>query len=91
MWNQDDLVAEREKYCAIDVPPGLTGWAQINGRDELEIPVKARLDGQYVRRMSFWFDVRCFLGTFHAVANAEGVVEGGTGRLGKRRKGRRKS
>ena len=91
LWNQDDLVAEREKYGANDVPPGLTGWAQINGRDELEIPVKARLDGQYVRRMSFWFDVRCFLGTFHAVANAEGVVEGGTGRLGKRRKGSRKS
>lgn len=91
LWNQYDLVAEREKYGANDVPPGLTGWAQINGRDELEIPVKARLDGQYVRRMGFWFDLRCFFGTFQAVANAKGVVEGGTGRLKKRRKKRRKS
>lgn len=89
LWNQYDLVAEREKYGANDVPPGLTGWAQINGRDELEIPVKAKLDGQYVKRMGFWFDVRCFLGTFHAVANADGVVEGGTGRM-KRMKWRRK-
>lgn len=89
LWNQYDLVAEREKYGANDVPPGLTGWAQINGRDELEIPVKAKLDGQYVKRMGFWFDVRCFLGTFHAVANADGVVEGGTGRM-KRMKRRRK-
>lgn len=84
LWNQDDLVAEREKYGANDVTPGLTGWAQINGRDELEIPVKARMDGQYVARMGFWFDVRCFLGTFSSVLGANGVVEGGTGRMKKR-------
>ena len=84
LWNQDDLVAEREKYGANDVTPGLTGWAQINGRDELEIPVKARLDGQYVARMGFWFDVRCFLGTFSSVLGATGVVEGGPGRMKKR-------
>lgn len=81
LWNQDDLVAEREKYGANDVMPGLTGWAQINGRDELEIPVKARLDGEYVKRMSFGFDVKCFLGTFSSVLRADGVVEGGTGEM----------
>ncbi len=80
LWNQEDLVAERERYGANDVLPGLTGWAQINGRDELEIPVKAKLDGQYVRHMSLWFDVKCFLGTFGAVVHADGVVEGGTGK-----------
>ena len=79
LWNQDDLVAEREKYGANDVLPGLTGWAQINGRDELEIPVKAKLDGEYVKRMGFWFDVRCFFGTFASVLCADGVLEGGTG------------
>ena len=84
LWNQDDLVAERDRYGANDVVPGLTGWAQINGRDELEIPVKAKLDGEYVRRMSFLFDVKCFLGTFGAVAKAEGVVEGGTGKMKKK-------
>lgn len=83
LWNQDDLVAEREKYGANDVMPGLTGWAQINGRDELEIPVKARLDGEYVKRMSFGFDVKCFLGTFSSVLRADGVVEGGTGEMKK--------
>lgn len=83
LWNQDDLVAERDLYGANDVIPGLTGWAQINGRDELEIPVKAKLDGEYVMRMSFWFDVRCFFGTFLSVARADGVVEGGTGELKK--------
>lgn len=82
LWNQDDLVAERDKYGANEVLPGLTGWAQINGRDELEIPVKARLDGEYVRRMSFGFDVKCFFGTFSSVLRADGVVEGGTGELG---------
>ncbi len=86
LWNQYDLVREREKYGANDVPPGLTGWAQINGRDELEIPVKARLDGEYVRRLGFWFDVRCFLGTFLSVLRGDGVVEGGTGRLHKHNK-----
>lgn len=81
LWNQEDLIAEREKYGANDVLPGLTGWAQINGRDELEIPVKAKLDGVYVRRMNFLFDVKCFLGTFVSVAKADGVVEGGTGNM----------
>lgn len=79
LWNQDDLIEERAKYGANDVMPGLTGWAQINGRDELEIPVKAKLDGQYVERMSFLFDVKCFFGTFLSVIKAEGVLEGGTG------------
>lgn len=81
LWNQYDLIAERDKYGANDVVPGLTGWAQINGRDELEIPVKARLDGEYVRRCSFGFDCRCFFGTFGSVAKQEGVVEGGTGAM----------
>ena len=84
LWNQDDLVAERDKYRANDVIPGLTGWAQINGRDELEIPVKAALDGEYVRKMGFWFDTRCILGTFTSVLKADGVVEGGTGEMKKK-------
>ncbi len=84
LWNQYDLVRERDKYGANDVPCGLTGWAQINGRDELLIPIKAKLDGEYVRRMGFWFDIRCFLGTFVSVLRADGVVEGGTG-AGKKR------
>lgn len=84
LWNQDDLVAEREKYGANDVMPGLTGWAQINGRDELEIPVKAKLDGEYVEKMSFAFDLKCFFGTFTSVLKADGVVEGGTGELKKK-------
>lgn len=79
LWNQEDLIAEREKYGANDVVPGLTGWAQINGRDELEISVKAKLDGEYVKKMSFLFDIKCFFGTFVSVAKADGVVEGGTG------------
>ena len=79
LWNQDDLIAERDKYRANDVRPGLTGWAQINGRDELEIPVKAKLDGEYVERMSFAFDCRCFWGTVKSVLKSDGVVEGGTG------------
>lgn len=81
LWNQYDLIAERDKYGANDIRPGLTGWAQINGRDELEIPVKARLDGEYVRRMSFLFDCRCFFGTIGAALHHKGVVEGGTGEL----------
>ncbi|MBS4462475.1 MULTISPECIES: sugar transferase [unclassified Facklamia] len=81
LWNQDDLVAEREKYGANDVLPGLTGWAQINGRDELEIPVKAKLDGEYVEKMSFLFDLKCFFGTIFSIVKSEGVVEGGTGAL----------
>lgn len=79
LWNQFDLIAERDRYGANDVRPGLTGWAQINGRDELEIPVKAKLDGEYVKKMGPIMDLRCFLGTFLSVLKAEGVVEGGTG------------
>ncbi len=81
LWNQDDLVAERDKYGANDVRPGLTGWAQINGRDELEIPVKAKLDGEYVEKLSFGFDLKCFFGTISSVLRSDGVVEGGTGEM----------
>ena len=83
LWNQHDLIAERDKYGANDVLPGLTGWAQINGRDELEIPAKAKLDGEYVRNMGLAFDVKCFLGTIASVLREDGVVEGGTGRIEK--------
>lgn len=83
LWNQDDLIAERDKYKANDVKPGLTGWAQINGRDELEIEVKAKLDGDYVKNMSFLFDMKCFFGTITSVLKHDGVVEGGTGELHK--------
>lgn len=85
LWNQDDLYAERAKYGANDVKPGLTGWAQINGRDELPIDVKARLDGEYIEKMSFLFDVKCFFGTITSVLKHEGVVEGGTGAMEKER------
>jgi len=84
LWNQYDLIEERDKYGANDVMPGLTGWAQINGRDELPIEVKARLDGEYVSRLSFFFDVKCFFGTITSVLKHEGVVEGGTGKLEKK-------
>ena len=77
LWNQFDLIAERDKYGANDVPVGLTGWAQINGRDELEIEEKARLDGEYVSKMSVWFDLKCFVGTVSTVLKSDGVVEGG--------------
>ena len=83
LWNQDVLIAEREKYHANDVKPGLTGWAQINGRDELEIPVKAKLEGEYVEKESLLFDIKCFLGTIGSVLSSDGVVEGGTGELTK--------
>ena len=83
LWNQFDLVAERDKYGANDVRPGLTGWAQINGRDELAIPVKAQLDGEYVEKLSFLFDCKCFFGTILAVLRRDGVVEGGTGTINK--------
>lgn len=83
LWNQDDLIAERDKYGANDVKPGLTGWAQINGRDELEIPVKAALDGEYVQKMSFGFDCKCFFGTIKSILKSDGVVEGGTGEMKK--------
>ncbi len=89
LWNQYDLVAERDRYGANDVLPGLTGWAQINGRDELEIPVKARLDGEYVREFGLFMDIRCVLGTVTAVAGHKGVVEGGTGRMKEARSSRR--
>ncbi len=85
LWNQFDLIAERDKYGANDVLPGLTGWAQINGRDELPIDVKARLDGEYVQRLSFAFDVKCFFGTIISVLKHDGVVEGGTGELEKKK------
>ena len=81
LWNQDVLTAERDKYGANDVKPGLTGWAQINGRDELEIPAKAKLDGEYVQKESFFFDVKCFLGTVGKIAKDDSVVEGGTGEM----------
>ena len=90
LWNQDDLVAERDKYGANDVMPGLTGWAQINGRDELEIPVKAKLDGEYVAALNagkfrgFTMDIKCFFGTILSVLRSDGVVEGGTGEMKKK-------
>lgn len=89
LWSQDDLIAERDKYGANDVKPGLTGWAQINGRDELEIPVKARFDGEYVAALNagklkgFAMDAKCFFGTILSVLKSDGVVEGGTGELNK--------
>ena len=83
LWNQYDLIAERDKYGANDILPGLTGWAQINGRDELPIEIKAAYDGEYVKRMSFLFDCKCFFGTIACVLKKEGVVEGGTGTLQK--------
>lgn len=87
LWNQDDLVAERDKYGANDVRPGLTGWAQINGRDELEIPVKAKLDGEYVAALNagrgFSMDMKCFFGSVSSVLRHDGIVEGGTGELEK--------
>lgn len=83
LWNQEDLIAERDKYGANSVRPGLTGLAQISGRDELEIPVKAKLDGEYIEKMSFLFDCKCFFGTITAVLKHDGVLEGGTGELEK--------
>lgn len=83
LWNQYDLIAEREKYNANNILPGLTGWAQINGRDELPIEIKAKLDGDYVQKLSFGMDVRCFIGTLLSVVKGEGVLEGGTGSMAK--------
>ncbi|NMA17896.1 MAG: sugar transferase [Clostridiaceae bacterium] len=83
LWNQDDLIRERDRYGANDVVPGLTGWAQVHGRDELEIPVKAKLDGEYTKNLSFAMDVRCFILTLKSVFKGSGVVEGGTGTLNK--------
>ena len=85
LWNQDLLTAERDKYDANDVKPGLTGWAQINGRDELEIPEKAKLDGDYVKRMGFGMDMKCFLGSIGVFKGDDSIVEGGTGELNKSR------
>lgn len=81
LWNQYDLIAERDKYGANDIMPGLTGWAQINGRDELAIPEKARLDGEYVQKQGLLMDIRCILGTIISVIKSDGVLEGGTGVL----------
>ena len=92
LWSQDDLVAEREKYGANDMKPGITGWAQINGRDELEIDVKARFDGEYAEAINkgcfkgFLMDCKCFFGTIVSVLKSDGVVEGGTGELKKQQK-----
>ena len=83
LWNQFDLIEEREKYGVHQVRPGLTGWAQVNGRDELEIPVKAKLDGEYIEKFGFFMDVKCFFATF-GILNGKGVVEGGTGEIHRR-------
>lgn len=81
LWNQYDLIEERDKYGANNIRPGLTGWAQINGRDELEIDVKAKLDGYYVQNISLLMDIKCFLGTFISVLKSDGIIEGGTGQM----------
>ncbi|PXV91451.1 O-antigen biosynthesis protein WbqP [Lachnotalea glycerini] len=81
LWNQYDLIEERDKYGANDIRPGLTGWAQINGRDELDISVKAKLDGEYLEKISLAFDIRCFIGTIFSVLKSDGVTEGGTGEI----------
>ena len=83
LWNQDLLTSERDKYCANDIKPGLTGWAQINGRDELEIPDKAKLDGEYATRLGLGMDTKCFLGSLGVFKGDRSVVEGGTGQIGK--------
>ena len=89
LWSQKDLIEEREKYGANDIKPGITGWAQINGRDELEIPVKAKLDGEYTAAINagefkgFAMDMKCLLGTVASVLKSDGVVEGGTGAMNK--------
>lgn len=81
LWNQDLLTAERDKWGANDIKPGLTGWAQINGRDELEIPVKAKLDGEYTSKLGFKMDLKCFFGSVGVFGGDKSVVEGGTGEL----------
>ena len=92
LWNQDVLTSERDKCGANDIKPGLSGWAQINGRDELEISVKDKLDGEYAAKLkkggfgAFAFDVKCFLGTIFSVLRSDGVVEGGTGEMKKQEK-----
>ena len=84
LWNQDLLIAERDKYGANDVKPGLTGWAQINGRDELEIPDKVKLDSEYVSKIGPWMDIKCFLGSIAVFSGDSTVVEGGTGQMEKK-------
>ena len=84
LWNQDLLTAERDKYGANDIKPGLTGWAQINGRDELEIPVKAKYDGEYANSLGLKMDIKCFLGSLHVFGKDDSVVEGGTGEMKKK-------
>ena len=84
LWNQYDLIEERDKYGANDIKPGLTGWAQINGRDELEIPDKARLDGEYTKNLGIKMDIKCFLGSLHVIGKDDSVVEGGTGEMHKK-------
>jgi len=86
LWNQDWLTACRDEYGANDIKPGLTGWAQINGRDELEIPVKAKLDGEYTKSMGLKMDIKCFLGSLHVFGKDDSVVEGGTGEMHKKEK-----
>lgn len=88
LWNQYDLLEERDKYGANDVQPGLSGWAQICGRDELKIEDKARLDGEYVQKISFLFDCRCFFGTAISALRGDGVVEGGIGEMKKHEEGK---
>lgn len=95
LWNQYDLIAERDKYGANDIRPGLTGWAQISGRDELEIPVKARLDGEYTAALNagkgqgLAMDIKCFFGTITSVLRSDGVVEGGTGEMKKQKEAKK--
>ena len=84
LWNQDFLTAERDRYGANDIKPGLTGWAQINGRDEIEIPVKAKLDGEYAQKMGLAMDAKVFLGSLHVFGGDDSVVEGGTGEMKKK-------
>jgi O-antigen biosynthesis protein WbqP len=86
LWNQYDLIAERDKYGANDVPVGLTGWAQINGRDELPIEVKAKLDGEYAQNIGLKMDLKCFFGSILSVMKSDGIVEGGTGKEQKKEK-----
>ena len=88
LWNQYDLIGERDKYGVNNIVPGLTGWAQIHGRDELPIEVKAKLDGEYVKKMGFWMDIKCFFGTIISVLKRDGVVEGGTGSMQKKEVGK---
>src|SRR5690625_4157649 len=91
LWNQYDLIKERDKYGVNNLPPGLTGWAQINGRDELPIEIKAKLDGEYVKKISFWMDVKCFFGTIVSVFKSDGIIEGGTGQLEAKKQAKRES